>query len=89
MRKSSGFSDSLGFTAGHVPTCGWHGDRSAAAFDIHREVDLIEELARHYGFDRIPSHFPALTRAPAAIDPRITRARQLRAVLTGAGSARP
>jgi phenylalanyl-tRNA synthetase beta chain len=53
--------------------------------DIHREVDLIEEVARHYGFDRIPSHFPALTSPPAALDPRITRARQLRAVLTGAG----
>jgi phenylalanyl-tRNA synthetase beta chain len=64
---------------------GWSVIVPPRRIDIHREVDLIEEVARHYGFDRIPSQFPALTAAPAAMDPRITRARQLRAVLTGAG----
>src|SRR4029079_10952543 len=64
---------------------GWRVTVPFHRVDVHREVDLIEEVARHYGFDRIPSHFPALTSAPAALDPRITRARQLRAVLTGAG----
>ena len=46
--------------------------------DVVREVDLIEEVARHYGFDRLPVTFPALTTAPPPVDPRITRARQLR-----------
>jgi phenylalanyl-tRNA synthetase beta chain len=50
-----------------------------------REVDLIEEVARHYGFDRLPVTFPALSSAPRPLDPRITRARQLRSALTGAG----
>ncbi len=50
-----------------------------------REVDLIEEVARHYGFDRMPTTFPALHVAPAPVDPRIARARQLRAAMTGAG----
>lgn len=31
--------------------------------DLTREVDLIEEMARVYGFDRIPSHQPRATRA--------------------------
>jgi phenylalanyl-tRNA synthetase beta chain len=53
--------------------------------DVLREVDLIEEVARHYGFDRIPATFPALTTPPPPIDPRITRARRLRALMTGAG----
>jgi phenylalanyl-tRNA synthetase beta chain len=53
--------------------------------DVHREIDLVEEVARHYGFDRIPSTFPVQTSAAPALDPRITRARQLRQVMTGAG----
>jgi phenylalanyl-tRNA synthetase beta chain len=27
--------------------------------DIELEDDLVEEVARHYGYDRIPSHYPA------------------------------
>ena len=29
--------------------------------DIEREADLIEEIARFYGYDKIPSHFPTLS----------------------------
>ena len=29
--------------------------------DVAREADLIEEVGRHYGFDRLPITFPALT----------------------------
>ena len=32
--------------------------------DVLREVDLIEEVARHYGYERLPATFPALTRPP-------------------------
>src|SRR5262245_45773829 len=53
--------------------------------DVTREVDLIEEVARHYGFDRLPSTFPPLTAAPPPLDPRIGRARHLRSVMTAAG----
>lgn len=53
--------------------------------DIAREVDLVEEIARHYGFDRIPSTLPPLRAAPALSDPRIARARRVRHVMTGIG----
>jgi len=53
--------------------------------DVLREVDLIEEVARHHGFDRIPSTFPAVTAPPPPMDPRITQARALRTIMTGAG----
>jgi phenylalanyl-tRNA synthetase beta chain len=53
--------------------------------DAQREVDLIEEVARHFGFDRIPTGFPALLTPPPPVDPRITRTRRLRALMTGAG----
>ena len=64
---------------------GWDITVPTRRVDVLREVDLIEEVARHYGFDRLPVTFPALTSAPAPVDPRITRARQLRTVMTAAG----
>jgi phenylalanyl-tRNA synthetase beta chain len=74
----------LGFTATAVPD-GWDVAIPTRRVDVLREVDLIEDVARHYGFDRIPVTFPALAVAPPPIDPRVTRARQLRSVMTGAG----
>jgi len=76
--------DALGF----APTAtadGWDVDVPTARVDIAREVDLIEEVARHHGFDKIPATFPGLTVAPPASDPRVAQARQLRHVLTAAG----
>jgi phenylalanyl-tRNA synthetase beta chain len=64
---------------------GWTVTVPLRRVDVSREVDLIEEIARHHGFDQIPGRFPALLQASADVDPRITRARQLRAVMTGAG----
>ncbi|HEY5616835.1 MAG TPA: phenylalanine--tRNA ligase subunit beta [Vicinamibacterales bacterium] len=64
---------------------GWEITVPTRRVDTVREVDLIEEVARHYGFDRLPVTFPALTSAPPPVDPTIVRARQLRAVLTAAG----
>ncbi len=64
---------------------GWDVSVPTRRVDVAREVDLIEEVARHYGFDKLPSTFPALTSAPPPIDPRIGRARHLRTVLVAAG----
>lgn len=64
---------------------GWEITVPTRRVDVTREVDLIEEIARHYGFDRLPTTFPALTSAPPPADSRITRARHLRDVLTAAG----
>ena len=76
--------DSLGFTLGDAEA-GWDVTVPTRRVDVVREVDLIEEIARHYGFDRIPVHFPSVVATPPRIDPRITRARQIRTVMTGAG----
>ena len=64
---------------------GWDVTVPTRRVDCQREVDLIEEVARHYGFDRLPVTFPALTAPAPPLDPRVQRARQLRAVLTGIG----
>jgi phenylalanyl-tRNA synthetase beta chain len=76
--------ESLGFAL-HDASNGWEVTVPTRRVDCAREVDLIEEVARHYGFDRLPVTFPALTSAPPPVDPRITGARRLRTVLTGAG----
>jgi len=64
---------------------GWTVSVPTRRVDVLREVDLIEEVARHYGYDRIPATFPVLRTAPPPSDPRIAQARHLRSVLTGAG----
>jgi phenylalanyl-tRNA synthetase beta chain len=53
--------------------------------DVAREADLIEEVGRHYGFDRLPVTFPALTAPQPAPDPRIVHDRLVRQVLTACG----
>jgi len=77
--------ESLGFTLREATDGGWDVTVPTRRVDVAREVDLIEEIARHYGFDRLPSTFPALTSAPRPLDPRIGRARHLRHVMTAAG----
>ena len=76
--------ESLGFAVRDAES-GWDVTVPTRRVDVLREVDLIEEVARHYGFDRIPVTFPALTTAPPRIDPRITQTRALRSIMTGAG----
>ncbi|MEO7068237.1 MAG: phenylalanine--tRNA ligase subunit beta [Rhodanobacter sp.] len=51
-----------------VTADGWQVTAPSSRFDIEREEDLIEEVARIFGYDRIPTHSPAgaLT---LAIDP--------------------
>jgi phenylalanyl-tRNA synthetase beta chain len=76
--------ESLGFALREAPD-GWDITVPTRRVDCLREVDLIEEVARHYGFDRLPTTFPELEAPAAPVDPRVMRARHLRAVLTANG----
>ena len=53
--------------------------------DVSRDVDLIEDVARHYGYDRLPATFPALAQGPPAPDARLDQDRTLRRLATAAG----
>ena len=52
--------------------------------DLHREVDLIEEVARLVGFDRFEAHLPDPL-APGALTPRQQAERRLRRLFCAAG----
>lgn len=64
---------------------GWDVVTPTFRVDLLREVDLIEEVGRHYGFDRLEPAFPVVTAAAPPPDPRIPRDQLLRRVLTAAG----
>lgn len=64
---------------------GWLVTVPSFRIDVQREVDLIEDVGRHYGFDRLPTTFPVLVAAQRPPDPRIASDRLARQILTGAG----
>lgn len=76
---------SLGFVLAPAAGGGWQVTTPPWRVDCLRAVDLVEEVGRHYGLDRLPATFPPLAEAAHPPDPRITRDRRLRRLLTGAG----
>jgi phenylalanyl-tRNA synthetase beta chain len=63
----------------------WAVEVPSFRVDVYREADLIEEVGRHWGFDRIPPRFPTLRSEPHPVGPNISRARMIRRLLCGAG----
>jgi phenylalanyl-tRNA synthetase beta chain len=53
--------------------------------DITREIDLIEEIARLYGYDRVPVTLPDVAVSEIATIPRLDLEERIRCVLTGSG----
>ena len=64
---------------------GWTVTVPSFRVDVQREVDLIEEVGRHYGFDRLPTTVPVLEAPQAAPDEAIVKERLIRQVLTASG----
>jgi phenylalanyl-tRNA synthetase beta chain len=75
----------LGFTVTARDDGNWTIGIPSFRVDVTREVDLIEEVGRHHGFDRLPITFPALAAPQAPPDRRIAQDRLARQVLTAAG----
>jgi phenylalanyl-tRNA synthetase beta chain len=72
-----GFGVAPGDGAVTVEVPSWRGD-------VTREVDLVEEVARHHGLDKIPSTIPAAF-GVEGLRPAQARERLLRTTLIGAG----
>ena len=75
----------LGFTVTSGGSDTWSVTVPSFRVDVQREIDLVEEVGRHHGFDRLPSTFPVLSAPQPSQDPRTERDRKIRAVLTAAG----
>ena len=75
----------LGFAVAEAGNDRWTVTVPTFRPDVVREVDLIEEVGRHFGFDKLPATFPVLNGPQAAPDPRIERDRRIRQVLTASG----
>jgi phenylalanyl-tRNA synthetase beta chain len=65
---------SLGFIAERRGTEGWRVTPPSFRLDVTREVDLIEEVARHFGYDRLPAR---LRSAPPRLERDATREKEL------------
>jgi phenylalanyl-tRNA synthetase beta chain len=64
---------------------GWEVAVPSFRVDVSREVDLVEEVGRHWGFNRIEARFPALREMPRASAPSVMLGRRVRRLLSGAG----
>ncbi|MEK0397264.1 phenylalanine--tRNA ligase subunit beta, partial [Lactobacillus delbrueckii] len=54
-------------------------------WDIHIKADLVEEVARIYGFDNLPSTLPTTTMTIGEYTPAQKRIRRTRHLLEGLG----
>ena len=79
-----GFSLEEDAAVGGIPRQ-WRVTVPTYRVDVQREVDLIEEIARHDGYLGLPATFPELTESQPPPDPRTMRDRLIRQVLTACG----
>lgn len=54
--------------------------------DVSHESDLIEEIARHYGYDKIPVTMPPVRQSENVFAPQDAKIRELRRFLTAQGA---
>ena len=66
------------------PLAGWDCVQPSWREDVTREIDLIEEVARHFGFEKFPPRLPVAKR-PAARLPHAEAQDRLRERLIGLG----
>lgn len=75
----------LGFGVDATAPGQWRVTVPSWRVDVARDVDLIEELARHHGYEQLPATFPALVRVPAQPSPAGEQRSRLSRLATAAG----
>jgi phenylalanyl-tRNA synthetase beta chain len=77
---------SLGFSPQPKGRAGWKCAVPSHRVDVAREIDLIEEIARHYGYDRFPSRLPGMAEGrPARKAPHAAEDTRLRELCLALG----
>jgi phenylalanyl-tRNA synthetase beta chain len=64
---------------------GWSAIVPSWRVDVLREADLIEEVGRHWGLDKLPGTFPPLAAVPRPSSGSVSRTRLIGRLLSGAG----
>ena len=75
----------LGFRAESAAKHSWRVDVPTFRHDVAREADLIEEVARFYGYDRIPSAFTPVDTFDLSVNRRRERLARIRETLLAQG----
>jgi phenylalanyl-tRNA synthetase beta chain len=75
----------LGFVVAEGDATTWVVSVPSWRVDVARDVDLVEEVARHFGYDRLPTTFPELTTVPARPSVRLEQDRAVRRLVSAAG----
>ena len=75
----------LGFAPRPRGRTGWKCAVPTHRVDVGREIDLVEEVARHYGYDRFPLRLPESSGQPARKAPHARMEEKLRSLLLGLG----
>ena len=82
--KAAAILEGLGFAVGNTENGGRRIGIPSWRSDVNREADLIEEVGRHFGLEKIPSTLPPATRGGHLREEQ-SGARRVREVLVGAG----
>ena len=76
---------SIGMTVGNAGKDNYLVTPPTFRVDIKREIDLIEEVIRIYGYDRVPVKLPNVAVVEMASNPRIDLEEKIRHILIGTG----
>ena len=71
----------LGFQMENKQPGIWRVTIPSFRIDIEREADLVEEIARFYGYEKIPIQLPPLRNLEPILDPKKERIKKLRQLL--------
>jgi len=75
--------NSLNFTVNKIKANEWQVIVPSSRFDIALEIDLIEEVARIYGYANMPAKYPTLALVPSAQSESKISINQIRDILIG------
>jgi phenylalanyl-tRNA synthetase beta chain len=75
----------LGFFPRAKGRTGWTCASPSYRLDVSREIDLVEEVARHYGYDRFPLRLPAGSGQPSHLVPSARMEQRVRSLLLSLG----